>query len=99
MYKNKESHDQVNQRVSNTQSPHIDKTAISPYDIYCDGYGMPGAQGNGYVSVLKVSVGTVRKTDDTLLDSIVAYDRAEIKPNQHAHRFIFLWYSRASLGT
>ncbi len=56
----------------------IDKTAISPYEHYCDGYGMPGASGNGYVSVLKVSVGTVKKTDDTLLDSIVAYDRAEI---------------------
>ncbi len=60
------------------RAPKIDKTAISPYDCYCDGYGMPGAQGNGYVSVLKVSVGTVQKTDDTLLDSIVAYDRAEI---------------------
>ena len=41
------------------RAPHIDKTAISPYDDYCDGYGMPGAYGNGYVSVLKVSAGTV----------------------------------------
>ena len=24
------------------RAPHIDKTAISPYDDYCDGYGMPG---------------------------------------------------------
>ncbi len=60
------------------RAPKIDKTAISPFDQYCDGYGMPGATGNGYVSVLKVSVGSVEKTDDTLLDSIVAYDRAEI---------------------
>ncbi len=30
------------------------------------------------ISVLRVSIGTVRKTDDTLLDSIDAYDRAEI---------------------
>ena len=27
------------------RAPHIDKTAISPYDDYCDGYGMPGAYG------------------------------------------------------
>jgi len=55
----------------------IDKTAISPFENYCDGYGCPGAQGNGYVSTLKVSAGTVEKTDDLLLDGIVAYDRAE----------------------
>jgi histidine decarboxylase len=55
----------------------LNKTAISPYKTYCDGYGMTGATGNGYVSVLKVSVGTVPKTDDSLLDGIVAYDRAE----------------------
>ena len=60
------------------RAPRIDKTAISPYEYYCDGYGAPGAQGNGYVSVLKVSVGTVEKTDDFLLDGIVSYDRAEI---------------------
>jgi len=55
----------------------IDKTAISPFENYCDGYGCPGAKGNGYVSTLKVSAGTVEKTDDLLLDGIVAYDRAE----------------------
>lgn len=60
------------------RAPRIDKTAISPYENYCDGHGAPGAQGNGYVSVLKVSVGTVEKTDDFLLDGIVSYDRAEI---------------------
>lgn len=59
------------------RAPHIDKTAISPYDDYCDGYGMPGAYGNGYVSVLKVSAGTVEKTNDELVDRIVTYDKAE----------------------
>ena len=59
------------------RAPHIDKTAISPYDDYCDGYGMPGAYGNGYVSILKVSAGTVEKTDDGLIDRIVTYDKAE----------------------
>ncbi|RNL49074.1 histidine decarboxylase, pyruvoyl type [Paraeggerthella hongkongensis] len=59
------------------RAPHIDKTAISPYDDYCDGYGMPGAYGNGYVSVLKVSAGTVEKTNDMLIDGIVTYDKAE----------------------
>jgi histidine decarboxylase len=56
---------------------NIDKKAIGPFKRYCDGYGNPGGQGLGYVSVLKVSTGVVEKTDDTLLDSIVAYDRAE----------------------
>lgn len=60
------------------RAAHVDKTAISPYDRYCDGFGMPGSYGNGYVSVLKVSTGTVPKTDDVLLDGIVSYDRAEI---------------------
>ncbi|WP_037469844.1 histidine decarboxylase, pyruvoyl type [Shewanella marina] len=59
------------------KAPKIDKTAISPFDDYCDGYGCPGAQGLGYVSVLKVSTGTVKKTDDTLLDGIVTYDKGE----------------------
>lgn len=59
------------------RAPHIDKTAISPYDDYCDGYGMPGAYGNGYVSVLKVSAGVVEKTNDALVDRIVTYDKAE----------------------
>jgi len=56
---------------------NIDKTAIGPFKKYCDGYGCPGAEGNGYVSVLKVSTGVVGKTDDILVDDIVAYDRAE----------------------
>lgn len=55
----------------------FDKTAVSPFDDYCDGYGMPGAQGQGYVSVLKVSAGVTEKSDDMLIDGIIAYDRAE----------------------
>lgn len=61
----------------NIRAPKIDKTAISIYDRYCDGYARPGADGNGYVSMVKASTGTVVKTDDLLLDGIVAYDRAE----------------------
>ena len=59
------------------QSLRFDQTAISPYEEYCDGYGMPGATGGGYVSVLKVSTGVTEKSDALLLDGIVAYDRAE----------------------
>ncbi len=59
------------------RTPHIDKTAISPYDQWCDGYGMPGAYGNGYVNVLKVSCGAVDKTEDALIDEIVTYDKGE----------------------
>lgn len=55
----------------------IDRTAISGYPTYCDGYARPGNNGNGYVSVVKVATGVVEKTDDFLLDGIVAYDRAE----------------------
>ncbi|WP_165748473.1 histidine decarboxylase, pyruvoyl type [Cellulophaga sp. Z1A5H] len=59
------------------KNAEIDRTAISLYDNYCDGYGATGNEGNGYVSVLKVSTGEVEKTEDFLLDGIVAYDRAE----------------------
>ena len=38
---------------------------------------MPGAYGNGYVNVLKVSCGAVDKTQDNLIDGIVTYDKAE----------------------
>ncbi len=55
----------------------VDKTAVSPFEEYCDGYGMPGALGLGYVNVLKVSTGTVDKSDDLLIDGIITYDRAE----------------------
>ena len=59
------------------RAPAFDKTAIGPFADYCDGYARPGAEGLGYVSVLKLATGTVEKTDDALLDGIVAYDRAE----------------------
>jgi len=51
--------------------------AIGPFDDYCDGYGNPGSSGLGYISVLKLSTGTVAKTLDTVLEGIVSYDRAE----------------------
>lgn len=55
----------------------FDSRAISPHEGYCDGYARPGAEGMGYVCVLKVATATVEKTDDALLDGIVALDRAE----------------------
>jgi histidine decarboxylase len=55
----------------------LDTRAIGPFEDYCDGYGRPGAQGLGYVCVLKVATATVEKSDDALLDGIVALDRAE----------------------
>lgn len=51
--------------------------AVGPFDTYCDGYGNPGASGLGYISVLKLSTGTVAKSMDTVLEGIVSYDRAE----------------------
>jgi histidine decarboxylase len=51
--------------------------AVGPFDDYCDGYGNPGSSGLGYISVLKLSTGTVAKTMDTVLEGIVSYDRAE----------------------
>jgi histidine decarboxylase len=51
--------------------------SIGPFDEYCDGYGNPGASGNGYVSVLKLSTGSVIKSMDDVLEGIVSYDRAE----------------------
>lgn len=55
----------------------FDQQAVGPFESFCDGYGRPGAQGLGYVCVLKVATATVEKTDDALLDGIVALDRAE----------------------
>jgi len=51
--------------------------AVSPFDEYCDGYGNPGTSGLGYISVLKLSTGVVKKQMDDVLDGIVCYDRAE----------------------
>ena len=51
--------------------------SVGPFDEYCDGYGNPGSSGNGYVSVLKLSTGSVLKSMDDVLEGIVSYDRAE----------------------
>lgn len=59
------------------RSSEFDNRAIGPFESFCDGYGRPGAQGLGYVCVLKVATATVEKSDDALLDGIVALDRAE----------------------
>jgi histidine decarboxylase len=51
--------------------------ALGPFDSYCDGYGNPGSNGLGYISVLKLETGKVRMDMDTVLEEIVSYDRAE----------------------
>lgn len=51
--------------------------AIGPFDDYCDGYGNPGANGLGYISVLKLQTGKVEADMDVVLENIVSYDRAE----------------------
>ena len=51
--------------------------AVGPFDAYCDGYGNPGANGLGYISVLKLQTGKVLKDMDNVLEGIVSYDRAE----------------------
>lgn len=53
------------------------KGAVGPFDAYCDGYGNPGSSGLGYISVLKLQTGKVRKDMDNVLEGIVSYDRAE----------------------
>ncbi len=60
-----------------SRTEEFDSRAIGPFEAYCDGYGRPGALGLGYVCVLKVATATVAKSDDALLDGIVALDRAE----------------------
>ena len=52
--------------------------AVGPFDSYCDGYGNPGASGLGYVSVLTLETGLVRKDMDEVLEEIVSYDQAEV---------------------
>jgi histidine decarboxylase len=51
--------------------------AVGPFDDYCDGYGNVGSSGLGYISVLKLQTGKVKKDMDTVLEGIVSYDRAE----------------------
>jgi histidine decarboxylase len=65
-------------RTSAALSPtEIVNGAVGPFEDYCDGYGNPGASGLGYISVLKLATGTVRKSMDSVLEGIVSYDRAE----------------------
>ncbi|MBF0273781.1 MAG: histidine decarboxylase, pyruvoyl type [Nitrospinae bacterium] len=53
--------------------------AVGPFDDYCDGYGNPGASGNGYISVITLSTGVVEQNHaiDKGLTDIIAFDRAE----------------------
>jgi len=51
--------------------------AIGPFDDYCNGYGNPGSSGVDYVSVLKLSTGTVAQNTDANLEEIVSRNRAE----------------------
>jgi len=58
------------------------KEAISPYNQYCDGFKSPGGNGKSYISSLILSIGKTPKTfshkGSIILDSILAYDNAEI---------------------
>ncbi len=51
--------------------------AVGPFDEYADGYGNAGSSGLGYISVLKLETGIVKKDMDNVLEGIVSYDRAE----------------------
>lgn len=51
--------------------------AVSPFEQYADGYGTTGANGLGYISVLKLETGKVKADMDEVLEGIVSYDRAE----------------------
>ncbi len=51
--------------------------AVGPFEKYCDGYGNTGASGLGYICAMTLEIGTVRQDMDTVLNGIVAYDRAE----------------------
>lgn len=53
---------------------------VGPFSGYCDGYGQPGALGLGYVSTMKLATGVVDTSllaQDSILEDIVVYDRAE----------------------
>lgn len=55
----------------------------SPYADYCDGYGNPGAQGNGYVLGFVMDIGKTKLSHIAAgsrnLDEIDAFDKAEVK--------------------
>ncbi|MGZ5029310.1 MAG: histidine decarboxylase, pyruvoyl type [Methylobacter sp.] len=66
-----------------TSLSEIVRHAVGPFDAYCDGYGNPGANGTGYVSVLTLHVGKVPQSlklagqNGKGLDGTVAFDKAE----------------------
>ena len=53
------------------------ESSLSPYDLYCLGY----PQQNGYITAPVLSIGVAKETfshvGSKVLDSIIAYDRAE----------------------
>lgn len=51
--------------------------AVGPFARYCDGYGNAGGSGLGYICALTLDIGSVEQDMDTVLNGIVAYDRAE----------------------
>ncbi len=58
------------------------KQAISPYDEYCVGFKTPGSGGGGYINAVILSIGKAplafSHEGSKILDSIVAYDKAEV---------------------
>ena len=73
--------------------------AVGPSKEFCMGYMNPGA-GEGYISTMKLSVGTVDVKDlDTVTENIVSYDRCEKNDaDQHAYCLFFLWTEWCGLG-
>ncbi len=51
--------------------------AVGPFDEFCDGFGNPGSKSTGYVSVLKLSTGSVPDMTDDALEAISSLNRAE----------------------
>jgi histidine decarboxylase len=50
--------------------------AVGPFDEFCDGFGNPGSKSTGYVSVLKLSTGSVPDMTDDALEAISSLNRA-----------------------
>lgn len=59
------------------------QNSISPHASYCDGYGNPGASGNGYIATFLLGVGTapiaLSHPGSQVLDEINAFDKAEVE--------------------
>lgn len=60
----------------------IANAAISVFDNYCDGYGNPGANGNGYYLGMVLGCGvtdySLSHEGSRILDEIDAFDKAEV---------------------